>query len=193
MAGFSRLTDNTLALGTLNPSTYAAWMATNINYALANPSQELLQLHWDTMYVICGEYPNKLQFNPVFKRSYLSPFLNQRRFNSNTFDTGASNITFTPTKMGEDEKGKKPPKFQMLEDKNCPPTVYNLWVDQHLCIASDYAEDPHIADEDGKEMRFRPGYDSMSGFYRYWANTVVTKRSAIGQGYGMATPATGVL
>jgi hypothetical protein len=45
-----------------------------------------------------------------------------------------------------------------------------------------------MADEDGTELRMRPGYDSLSGFYRYWANTVVFQRNAISKIYGYAKP-----
>ena len=186
-AGLARLTDNTLSLGGLSSSTYAAWMATNNNYAGANPSQEGLQLHWDTMFNIAGQYPNKMAFNTAFKRAYLSQFLNQRRFNSNSFDTGATNLTFSPTKMGQDEKGKKPASFEMLEDKNCSPTTYYLWQSDALCCAYDYSDEPHLADEDEREFRFRLGYDSMQAFIRFWWNSVVKQRNAIGKGYNLAT------
>lgn len=192
IAGLELLTDNTFALGTLSPTDYAAWMATNINAANANPSQEILQQFWDSMYIISGKYPDKMVFNPAWKRSYLSSFLNQRRFNSNTFDTGASNITFSPVKMGEDEKGKKPGGIRMLEDPKCPLTTVYMWCDAHLRLVSDYADTPHLADEDGSEFRFRQGYDALSAFYRYWANTVVDRRNAIGKIYGFATPSGGL-
>lgn len=180
MAGLDRLTDNTLSLGSLSPSTYALWQATNQNASGANPSQEILQIQFDSLYQVSGKYPNKMVFGTPWKRGYLAQFLNQRRFNSNSFDTGATNLTFSPLKMGKDEKNAKPGEFQMLEDKNCDPTKVYIWQDKALCLASDYADAPHLADEDGNEMRFRVGYDAMSGFYRYWANTVVYQRNAIG-------------
>jgi hypothetical protein len=187
IAGLDRICDNTLSLGTLSPSQYALWMATNINVAGANPSQEVLQIHWDSQYQIGGAYPDRMVFNPAWKRGYLAQFLNQRRFNSNTFDTGASKISFSPTKMGMDEKNKKPGDFQMLEDKNCDPTTVYLWKYDAFCLGSDYSDAPHLADEDGNEFRFRVGYDSLMGFYRWWANTVVYQRNLIGKQYGYAS------
>jgi hypothetical protein len=53
---------------------------------------------------------------------------------------------------------------------------------------SDYADAPHLADEDGSEFRFRQGYDAIMAFYRFWANTVVDQRNTIGKIYGFATP-----
>ena len=191
-AGLARITDATLSLGSLASSTYAAWAPTNINASGANPSQELLQLHWDSMFQISGMYPNKMAFNPSWKRSYLSQFLNQRRFNNNSFDTGATSLTFSPLKMGQDEKGKKPDGFKMLEDKNCPPSLYYLWASEAVKAAYDYSSDPHLADEDEREFRFRLGYDSLQAFIRFWWNTVVFQRNAIGKAYGFATPS-GVL
>lgn len=188
IAGLELITDNTFALGGLSSSHYAAWMATNLNAAGANPSQELLQQFWDSMYVITGRYPDKMVFNPAWKRAYLSQFLNQRRFNSNTFDTGASSLTFSPVKMGEDESGKKPQQIRMLEDPKCPVSTVYLWCDEHLRFVSDYADTPHLADEDGSEFRFRQGYDAISAFYRFWANTVVDRRNAIGKIYNFAEP-----
>jgi hypothetical protein len=192
VAGLEYITDNTLALGTLSPTDYAAWMSTVLNASGANPSQELLQQFWDWMYIIAGQYPNRMVFNPAWKRSYLSGFLNQRRFNSNSFDTGASSITFSPVKMGEDEKGKKPGECKMLEDPKCDATKNYIWCYENLRFVSDYADSPHLADEDGSEFRFRQGYDAISAFYRFWANTVVDQRNAIGKIYGYAQPS-GVL
>jgi hypothetical protein len=188
VAGMEMITDNTLALGGLSPSDYASWMATVLNATQGNPTQEILQLLWDSMYTVSGFYPNRMSFNPAWKRAYLSNFLNQRRFNSNSFDTGASNVTFSPVKMGEDEKGKKPGEFKMLEDPKCEPTLTYLWNHDALRFVSDYADSPHLADEDGSEFRFRQGYDAIMAFYRFWANTVVDQRNAIGKIYNFATP-----
>lgn len=188
LMGLQRITDNTLSIGNLSPSNYAAWMSVNINAVGANPSQELLQLEWDSLYQISGVYPNRMVFAPAWKRAYLSQFLNQRRFNSNAFDTGATSLTFSPVKMGQDEKGKKPVEFQMLEDKNADPTIVYIWQHDAFCFASDYSDTPHLADEDGNEFRFRFGYDSLQAFYRFWANCVVYQRNAIGKIYNHATP-----
>lgn len=191
-AGYDRISDNTLSLGTLASSTYAAWAATNINAALANPNQEILQQEWDSLFTISGVYPNRMAFNPAWKRGYLNGFLNQRRFNSNSFDTGASSLTWSPVKMGKDDSGKKPVQLEMLEDKNMDPTVVNIWNHDALCVATDYGMEPHLADEDGSEFRFRRNYDSMNGFFRFWWNTVVKQRNALGKIYNF-TPASGVI
>lgn len=192
MAGLDRITDSSVSLGGLSPSDYALWLPTNINAGGANPNQELLQQHWDSLYIISQTYPDRFVFNPAWKRSYLSGFLNQRRFTSNSFDTGASSLTFSPVKMGRDEKNAKPTQFQMLEDKNCGPDVTYIWNYSAFCIATDYSDVPHLADEDGSEFRMRLGYDSMQGFYRFWANTVTKQRNAIGKISSWATP-TGVI
>ena len=181
MAGLDRITDASVSLGSLSPSDYALWLPTNINAGGQNPNQELLQQFWDSLYIISGVHPNRMVFNPAWKRGYLSGFLNQRRFNSNSFDTGATNITFSPVKMGQDEKGKKPTEFLMLEDKNCNPEDVFVWNHDAFCIGTDYAANPHLADEDGAEFRYRQGFDSMSGFYRFWCQTVTKQRNAIGK------------
>lgn len=188
ISGFELISDNTFALGGLSPATYASWMSININAAGASPSQELLQQHWDSMYIISGFYPNRMIINPAWKRSYLAQFLNQRRFNSNTFDTGASSITFTPTKMGEDEKGKKPSEFKILEDPKNLATQVFLWNYDSVRFCSDYSDSPHLADEDGSEFRMRQGYDAISAFYRFWGNIVVDQRNCFGKEYGFAEP-----
>lgn len=181
LGGYDRITDNTLSLGTLAASTYAAWAATNINAGLANPNQEILQQLWDSLFIISGVYSNRMAFNPAWKRGYLNGFLNQRRFTSNSFDTGASSLSWSPVKMGKDESGKKPMQLEMLEDKNMDPTQVNIWNHDAICIATDYGSSPHLADEDGSEFRFRRNYDSMNGFFRFWANTVIKQRNAIGK------------
>lgn len=192
MCGLNRICDNTLSIGGLSPATYAAWMAVNQNAAGASPSQELLQLQFDSMYQVSGVYPNRMIFNPAWKRGYLSQFLNQRRFTSNSFDTGATELKFSPLKMGTDEKNKKPGDFEMLEDKNCDPTTVFFFNFDAFVWADDYASSPHLADEDGNEFRFRQGYDSLSAFYRYWGNTCTYQRNAVGKIYGH-TNLTGVL
>lgn len=192
MGGYERITDNTLSLGTLASSTYAAWSATNINAGLANPNQEILQQEWDSLGIISGVQPNRMAFNPAWKRGYLNGFLNQRRFTSNSFDTGASSLSWSPVKMGKDESGKKVSGIEMLEDKNMDPTKVFIWNHDAMCIASDYGDAPSLADEDGSDFRFRRNYDSMNGFFRFWANIVVKQRNAIGKIYNF-TPASGVI
>lgn len=187
-AGLASITNNSNSLGNLSPSNYALWQATNLNAGGANPSQSFLQQHVDSMYVVSGMYADRLVINPAWKRAYLEQFLNQRRFTTNSFDTGASTLTFSPVKMGKDEKGKKPSQFEILEDKNSPANLYYIFNSSALCTAADYSSEPHLADEDGREFRFRLGYDSMQGFLRFWWNTVVRQRNAIGTGYNFATP-----
>lgn len=183
MAGWARICDNTVALGGLDPATYALWATTNVNANLANPNQELLQQFVDQLYQTGSVYPNKSWFNPTWKRGYLTGFLGQRRFTSNSFDTGASSLTWSAVKMGKDESGKKPVEMNMLEDKNADPSIFGAWNDDALMYATDYSDEPHLADEDGAEFRYRIGFDSMQGFIRFWGNTVVKQRNAIGQIY----------
>lgn len=190
--GYDYLVDNSLAVGTLASSTYAAWAATNINAGGANPNQEILQQEWDALNIISGVPANRMAFNSAWKRAYLNGFLNQRRFTSNSFDTGASNLSWSPVRMGKDDSGKKVVQLEMLEDKNMDPTKVNIWNQSALAVATDYGDNPHLADEDGSEFRFRRNYDSMNGFFRFWANTVVKQRNAMGQIYGF-TPASGVI
>lgn len=186
MAGYSRLTDNTVSLGGLSPTTYALWQAVVLNAGLANPNQEILQQFEDQFYQISGVYPNMGYFNPTWKRGYLSGFLGQRRFTSNTYDTGAASLTWSGVKMGQDESKKKPGEIKWLEDKNADPTEVGLWNNDALCFAADYSDEPHLADEDGAEFRYRIGFDSMQGFLRFWGNTVVKQRNALGKIYNFS-------
>lgn len=182
ISGYDYITDNANALGTLSAANYKLWSATNINAGLANPNQEILQQHWDALRTISGLEPNKMAFNPAWKRGYLNGFLNQRRFTSNSFDTGASNLSFSPVRMGKDEDGgKRAAMLDMLEDKNMNPADVFIFNDSAVCVAHDYGDNPHLADEDGSDFRFRRNYDSLNGFVRFWANTVVTKRNALGK------------
>lgn len=188
LAGLARITDNSLAYGGLSPSVYAQWQSINQNASLANPTQQMLQLQWDNQKIISGMYPDKVVLNNAQKRAYLNNFWSQRQFGSNSFDTGASSVTFDPVTMGTAGKDKKPQRFEILEDPDCDPDVIYMWCDECLCIASDMADEPTIADEDGNELRKRIGYDSESGFYRFWANTVSHQRNGIGKIFGLAIP-----
>ncbi len=188
-AGYERISDNSLSLGTLSSGTYAAWAATVINAGLANPNQEILQQECDAIRTIGGMSPNKMAFNDAWKRGYLNSFLSQRRFTSNAFDTGASSLSFSPVRMGKDESGaKKMTQLDMLEDKNMDPTSVYIFHDSAIQIATDYGENPHLADEDGSEFRFRRNYDSMNGFFRFWWNTVVPQRNLLGKIYNFNPP-----
>lgn len=188
-AGLQAITDNTLSIGTLSPSTVALWACPNINVSGQNPSQEILQQQYDWLDAIANTYPDKMVINPVYKRGYLAPFLSQRRFTSNSYDTGSTSLTFSPVRMGMDEKKQKPKAAQILEDKNCDLDTVYMWADEALCIASQYSDVPHIGDEDGSDFRLKIGYDSMFGFYRYWWNTIVNQRSAISKSYGYSVAA----
>lgn len=189
MAGFGRMTDNTVSLGGLSPSDYALWQSVNVNAGGANPSQELLQQFSDQFFQISGVYPTKFVFNPTWKRGYLSGFLGQRRFTSSSYDTGATSLTWSAVKMGTDDTKKKPNEGKMIEDKNCDPSLNLQWNDDALCFAADYSSEPVLADEDGAEFRYRIGFDSMQGFFRFWGNTVVKQRNALGLIYNYAVGA----
>lgn len=152
-----------------------------VNAGLANPNQELLQQVHDQLYIVSGMYPDMFVFNPTWKRGYLSGFLGQRRFTSNTFDTGAAELTWTAVKMGQDETKKKPVKMQMIEDKNQNPADTFIYANDCMRIATDYSSEPHLADEDGAEFRFRIGFDSQQAFIRFWANSVVKQRNGLGK------------
>lgn len=180
MAGYRRLTDNTVSLGGLSPNQYALWQSVNINAGLANPNQEILQQVYDQIYTVSGMYPNRGVINPAWKRGYLSGFLGQRRFNSNTFDTGATKLSWSGVRMGSDESRKKPTEMIWLEDKNMNPAEVFMYNYDGFVFATDYADEPHLADEDGADFRMRLGFDSMSGFVRFWGNTVVKQRNSLG-------------
>lgn len=188
MAGYNRLVDNTVSLGGLSPSNYALWQAVNINAGLANPNQELLQQVHDQLYIVSGMYPDKFVFNPAWKRGYLSGFLGQRRFTSNTFDTGASELSWSAVKMGKDETKKKPVMMEMIEDKNQSPSDTFIYSNEVWGFAADYSNEPHLADEDGAEFRFRIGFDSMQAFIRFWGNTFTKRRNGLGIIRNWATP-----
>lgn len=192
IGGFGRICDASVTLGTLSPTTYAWWQPTNINAALQNPNELVLQQHCDAMNIIAGAYPDKLVISPHWRRAYMAGFLTQRTFTSNNYDTGAASLTFSATKMGKDGSGKKPQKLDILEDKNQDPSQYYLYVNDAVCKASDYSEQPHLADEDGADFRYRQNYDSMHGFMRWWGQLPVNMRRAIGRGYNFST-ASGVI
>jgi len=194
MGGYARITDNSVAYGEISPTTYAAWQAVVLNAGLANPNQEILQQLWDSLTIISGTAPNMGCLNPAWKRGYLQGFLNQRMFTSNTFDTGATSLSWSPVKMGRDEsKIKKPAMLDLIEDKNQDPSQFFMWNSEAGCIAFDYGgEQPYLADEDGSEFRFRRNFDSMNGFMRLWGNFVVKQRNAFGNIYNFQV-ATGAI
>lgn len=187
LAGFKRITDNSVAYGSLDPANYAWWRATNQNAGGGNITETLFQQQFDLMYDITGDYPDRIVIRSNQKRLYLANFLNQRRFTSANFQTGATGLTFEPLKMGEDEKQEKPGNYRLLEDRDADLDEILFWKDEMLCLASDLYDGPTIADEDGSEFRKRLGFDADQGFYRAWMNTVCYKRAAIGKISNLAT------
>jgi hypothetical protein len=194
MGGYGRIVDNSISYGELSPTTWAAWQAVVLNAGLANPNQEILQQLWDSQAIISGTAPNMGCLNPAWKRGYLQGFLNQRMFTSNTFDTGATSLSWSPVKMGRDEsKVKKPAMLDLIEDKNQDPSQFFMWNSEAGCIAYDYGGDkPYLADEDGSDFRFRRNFDSMNGFLRLWGNFVVKQRNCFGNIYNFQV-ATGAI
>lgn len=188
IGGFGRITDASVSLGQLSPSNYAWWLPTNINAGLQNPNELILQQHADAINIIAGVYPDKLVISPEWRRAYMAGFLTQRMFTSNSYDTGMKSLSFSAVKMGKDASGKSPSKFDILEDKNQDPSQYYIYADDAVCKAADYSQEPHLADQDGADFRYRQNYDSMHGFMRWWGQLPVNMRRAIGRGYNFATP-----
>lgn len=187
IGGFQRITDASVVLGTLSPATYAWWMPTNINAGLQNPNELILQQHCDAIDNITGTYPDRLVISPFWKQAYMAGFLTQRMFTTSEYKTGMSSLSFSAVKMGQDASGKQPAKLEVIEDKNQIASEYFLYVNDAICKASDYSEQPHLADEDGADFRYRHNYDSMHGFMRWWGQMVVSNRQAIGRGYNFST------
>lgn len=188
IGGFGRITDASVSLGQLSPSQYAWWLPTNINAGLQNPNELILQQHCDAINIIAGIYPDKCAISPEWRRAYMAGFLTQRMFTSNSYQTGMADLSFSAVKMGKDASGKKPAKIDFLEDKNQDPSQYFIWADDAVCKAADYSQEPHLADEDGADFRYRMNYDSMHGFMRWWGQLPVNYRRAVGRGYNFATP-----
>lgn len=188
IGGFGRITDASVSLGQLSPSNYAWWLPTNINAGLQNPNELILQQHADAINIIAGVYPDKLVISPEWRRAYMAGFLTQRMFTSNSYDTGMKSLSFSAVKMGKDASGKSPSQFDILEDKNQDPSQYYIYADDAVCKAADYSQEPHLADQDGADFRYRQNYDSMHGFMRWWGQLPVNMRRAIGRGYNFATP-----
>ena len=68
-----------------------------------------------------------------------------------------------------------------LEDKNHAPADLYMWCPECIMFATDYANEPHLADEDGAEFRLKYGYDTEQAFIRFWGNIVTTQRNAFGR------------
>ncbi len=192
IGGFGRITDSSVSLGTLSPSNYAWWLPTNINAGLQNPNELILQQHCDAINTIAGVWPDKLVISLAWRRAYMSGFLTQRMFTSSSYQTGMTDLSFSAVKMGKDASGKKPMKLDILEDKNQNPAEYFIYANDAVCKASDYSQEPHLADEDGADFRYRHNYDSMHGFMRWWGQLPVNMRRAVGRGYNFST-ASGVI
>lgn len=194
IGGLARLTDNSISIGGLAPSDWRVWQSYNENAGSTLISIDLLQRLFDNMKTISGLTPNRWVLNPAQKRQYFNLLIGGNRYAQGNLNGGAQSLSFNPIRMGEDMDGTtsyEAPKI--LEDAVCPADVMYFFHNSALKMAEDYTTGgPMIGEEDGNTFRFRQGYDTLSAFMRYWANTIVYKRNAIGKIYGLATP-TGII
>jgi hypothetical protein len=182
-----------LTAGTVRKNVYLVDIsaATNVNANLQNPNELILQQHFDNIFAITAMYPNKWIFSQDWKRAYLAGFFGKRQFTTNSYDGGASSLSFSAVQMGTNEAGKKPVMLDKCEDYMMDPSEYFLFSDQAVCKASDFKKGIHIADEDNTEFRFIQPFDAQGGFTRNWYQLIYKHRRAVGRGYGFATVAGG--
>lgn len=189
VSGFGRVTDNSVSLGNLSPSSYAWWKSININANLQNPNEIILQQMTDNFFSTIGTFPDKGIISPDWKRALWAGALSQRQFTTSNFELGATSLSFSPVQMGTNEAGRKPGKLMWYEDHMQDPSEVFVWADQSLFRSSDYNKGIHIADDDGNDFRFRQHFDSQSGFLRNWFQVLCSCRRGVGKAYGFATPA----
>lgn len=192
LMGLERAMDNTVAIGGIASTSYRAWQSYVENAASTIISLDLLQRLFDNVKTISGKRLNRWVLNPAQKRQYFNILVSQLRFAQGNLEGGAKNLTFNPVRMGNDMDGDVDygmGELQILEDAACDVDRMYFWNNTVFKRAEDYTTGgPQIAEEDGRTFRFRDGYDSLTAFMRYWANTIVYQRNAMAMIYGLATP-----
>lgn len=188
LSGLNLACDNSSTLGTLSPSDWAMWQAIVQNANGGNPSQEIFQTQFDLFQQISNELYDMMAIHPTQKKTYLFQYFNQRRFNTGTYDTGASSLSFSPVVMGNASQQNKPKVTKVLEDKNCPVTDVFFWVYDSVKLSPYYTKEPSIAAEDGRDWYLDRDFDTLEGLMRYWANIVYFMRNHVGKIGGFSLP-----
>lgn len=193
IGGLDRITDNTAAIGGVAPASWRSWMSYVEDMSQTVINIDVLQRLFDNMKTISGKNINRWVLNPAQKRQYFHLLIAMNKFAPGNLMGGASNIGFSPVRMGEDmdgEAGYNTSAQKILEDAACPLDVMYFFNNEALKRGEDYTTGgPQLAEEDGRTFRFKQGHDSLSAFLRYWSNICVFQRNAIGKIKGLATPA----
>lgn len=192
MGGLDRITDNSLSLGSVAPSSWRVWQSYNEDLSGAVINIDVLQRLFDNMKTISGKNINRWVLNPAQKRQYFHLLVAMNKFAPGNLMGGAQNIGFSPVRMGTDMDGDTDyakGAQKILEDAACPLDVMYFWNNECLKRGEDYTQGgPQLAEEDGRTFRFKEGSDTLNAFMRYWANLVVYQRNGIGKIDNLALP-----
>lgn len=191
MGGLDRITDNTVSIGGIAPSSWRSWQAYIEDMSSTTINIDVLQRLFDNMKTISGKKINRWVLNPAQKRQYFHLLISMNKFAPGNLMGGAQSIGFQPAQMGEDMDGDSAYQTEqkILEDAACPLDVMYFWNNEAIKRGEDYTQGgPQLAEEDGRTFRFKQGNDALNAFMRYWANYCVFKRNAIGKIKNLATP-----
>ena len=193
MGGLDRITDNTISIGGVAPSSWRSWQSYIEDMAGTVINIDVLQRLFDNMKTISGKNINRWILNPSQKRQYFHLLVAMNKFAPGDLMGGASKIGYSPVRMGTDmdgDSGYDAAAQKILEDAACPLDVMYFYNNEALKRGEDYTQGgPQLAEEDGRTFRFKQGPDALSAFLRYWANYCVFQRNAIGKIKNLAVPA----
>lgn len=191
MGGLGRITDNTVSIGGVSPSTWRSWQCYVEDMSSTVINIDVLQRLFDNGKTISGRVYNRWMLNPAQKRQYFHLLIAMNKMAPGNLMGGASSIGFNPVRMGEDQDGDTGygGGMKILEDAACPIDEMYFFHNEALKRGEDYTQGgPQLAEEDGRTFRFKQGNDALSAFLRYWANICVFQRKGIAKIKGLATP-----
>lgn len=192
MGGLDRITDNTVAIGGVAPTSWRSWQSYVENMSNTTINIDVLQRLFDNMKTISGKNINRWVLNPAQKRQYFHLLIAMNKFAPGNLQGGAQSIGFSPVRMGEDMDGDMAYDVgaqKILEDAACPLDLMYFWNSECMKRGEDYTQGgPQLAEEDGRTFRFKQGNDALSAFLRYWANICVYQRNGIGKIRNLAVP-----
>jgi len=192
MGGLARITDNSLSIGSVAPTSWRSWQAYAENMSSTVINLDVLQRLFDNMKTISGKKINRWILNPAQKRQYFHLLVAMNQFAPGNLMGGAQNIGFSPVRMGTDMDGETDygnAQQKILEDAACPLDVMYFFNNECVKRGEDYTTGgPQLAEEDGRSFRFKEGHDTLNAFMRYWMNICVFQRNGIGKIYGLSTP-----
>lgn len=176
MIGLRGIIDDTTDLTTfenIDASSTRIWRGRRIDASGTNLTSDLLQRLLDDVMILGGEDPDTLIMHPKQRRKYLDLVVPQKRYQSDSMDTGFRKLSFNG--------------IELWLDIDCQDdTVYAI----KKRLIRKYEVDPlSMGTHDGSDRFLRKiNADVFQAYWRHYCNFGTSKRNAHGKLTNLAKP-----